>query len=202
MDANYITIIDEYVLGIACQDFEFYIKTMKKRIPLNRLMRKLGLGRFVRKGVRRGQVLGALSLMAWTEYMGGLLPDAPKGDGQKFNEFFRKLGPKYEEFANQHNNVYWRFRCGLVHDLFIRQNCVIAVPDSDDPLIIPGPPDVEIERPRDVGIGYIWDNDHYFIILETYFKHFKQAAIDLRDHYLEHGITEAQTRQVFYPWST
>lgn len=149
----------------------------------------------VRSGGSGGNALCALGLMAYTEFMGSLLPPSRKpeeaGARKIFDAFFRELGPCYVDLIdNQGVNVYKIFRCGLAHEYFVKGSCTIAMLNST-----PGRIEVfgeyedysnqayrkdssYIEKPSDCGIG-LAENGSYFFIVEKYFEDFRRACEDL-----------------------
>jgi hypothetical protein len=90
-------------------------------------------------------------------------------------------------------NVYDIFRCGLVHELFIKEECTIAIPNNNKPFIIIGPPDVIIQRPVSIGIGEA-RNGKYWLVLEKYFLDFKSAVRRLLFDYKSQSTHQTPTR--------
>jgi hypothetical protein len=82
-----------------------------------------------------GNLLAALGLLCYTEYLGGMINGkgvvAAGRPGKNFATGFRRLGPSYEAFADRHD-VYHVFRCGLVHEYATKRSCEIVMPRSDD----------------------------------------------------------------------
>lgn len=68
----------------------------------------------------------ALALCVYTEFWGRLLKGIPKGRSPEcFNEFFKKLGKRYEELLDRKVDVYHDIRCGLVHSYMIENNAIV-----------------------------------------------------------------------------
>ena len=77
-----------------------------------------------KSGKDAGNVLCALGLMAYTEFMGSLMPSMEnvKYSSQIFNEFLRYMGKEYSDLLDAKKiNVYDHFRCGLAHEYFIKK---------------------------------------------------------------------------------
>jgi hypothetical protein len=94
-----------------------------------------------------------LGLLCFTEYGGKLKFDNKKPDGsdhatKNFNDFFDGIGTGYAEFRAAGNNVYNVFRCGLAHEYFVKQPCVIMIE----------PP------PGGLGVGHLGDGRYYFAV--------------------------------------
>ena len=109
-----------------------------------------------------GNFLAALGLLAYTEFAGKLKYDCrndrdKSAASQNFNRFFDDLGEEYRKFRESHD-VYGIFRCGLAHEYFVKESCIIA--------IIKGP------ESRGVGQG---KNGQYYFVVERYFEDFKRA---------------------------
>jgi len=169
---------NEKVFGIICEDIEYFFEKAKEDIR----QQGEGLGRHP-----RGQVLVALGLMAYTEFVGNYVPESErrrKGNQGVFDAFFRRLEKGYEEFLESekanNRNVYNIFRNGLVHRCFIKEDCTIAISNNDRTFLVKGEPEVEIQRPVDVGIG-LAKNGSYYLVLEKYYEDFKNACEVLLD---------------------
>ena len=110
-----------------------------------------------------GNFMLALALLSYTEFAGRLKNDdfannTSRGTSKKnFDDFFNDLGAPYQEFLTQHN-VYNIFRCGLAHEFYVKQDCVIAMRSSSD---------------KTMGIGFA--NKQYSFFIEQYFLDFKNA---------------------------
>ena len=88
----------------------------------------------------------ALALCCYTEYWGQFLIGKKNrfhGYSRKcFNEFFKRLGPRYEYLiTHNHNkydyikcdhNIYSDIRCGLAHSYMIDENAKIVIEGNDD----------------------------------------------------------------------
>ncbi len=146
---------------------------------------------FTKSGYGGGNVLCALGLMSYTEFMGRLLPtNNQKNNRETFNDFFRILGPKYKSLLDEEKiDIYGIFRCGLVHEYFIKGDCTIAMLNST-----PGEIEVKdglksnnklnnetssmIKKPVDCGI-IIAENGNFLFNIERYFDDFKNACEEL-----------------------
>jgi hypothetical protein len=84
-----------------------------------------------RSGKSGGELLAALGLLSYTEFMGKLLL---KNDGsytKQFRSFFRSMGDEYERLIDSREvDVYQVFRSGLVQSYFIK-NCEIKMIDDN-----------------------------------------------------------------------
>jgi hypothetical protein len=72
-----------------------------------------------------GNFLAALGLLCYTEF-GGRLRTGRNRPKNNFNSFFDRLGEEYAEFRKRHD-VYDIFRCGLAHEYFVKESCIIAM---------------------------------------------------------------------------
>jgi hypothetical protein len=177
ISSDVITIIEDYVLGKACHDFEYFLAKAKGDIKFEWL---------IGKKEQKGQVIAALALMAWTEFMGSLLPNPSKYSNQQFKDFFMMLNSRYANFLQSQESqgkiIYNIFRCGLIHNLFIKGDCTIAIPNNKRPFTVIGPPDEIIQRPVSIGIGEA-QNGKYWFVLEKYYDDFKLAVQNLLTYY-------------------
>ena len=110
-----------------------------------------------------GNFMAALSLLAYTEY-GGRLKNNDFSDHnsrKNFDEFFGDLGPSYTQLLNQHN-IYKIFRCGLAHEYYVKEDCVIAMRSS---------------KPLCAAVGH--NGKHFFFVVEQYYKDFEVAFENL-----------------------
>ncbi len=121
------------------------------------------LGRF---WLRRAKVhpgggifMAALALLSYTEFAGRLKNNdfSDKNCQKNFDDFFKDLGASYRQFLSQHN-AYKIFRCGLAHEYYVKQDCIIAVRSHSQAA---------------TGIGF--DGKQYFFVIEPYFRDFKNA---------------------------
>ena len=178
---------NERVFGGICQDFDYYLEKAKRDIRIQRSV--LGKLKLVNSHPN-GQVLATLGLMAYTEYVGLFVPDIEKTANQQgviskrqhFDAFFRRLGPKYQQFlqneAQQQRSVYGWLRSAMVHSYFGNDDCTIAIPNSGPNFEVKGNPPESIERPVDVGIG-LAPNGNYYIVVEKYYDDFRAACEQL-----------------------
>jgi len=142
-----------------------------------------------------GNVLCALGLMAYTEFMGSLMPSMKneKNSRKIFNEFFRNIGPNYENLIDVKNiNIYKIFRCGLAHEYFVKETCTIAMLNStkgelevkgeliDTGTSVYNKPSTKINKPVDCGI-VLADNGSFLMVIEKYYEDFKLACEKLVD---------------------
>jgi hypothetical protein len=106
-----------------------------------------------------GNFMAALALLSYTEFAGRLKNNdfSDQNSRRNFDDFFTNLGPSYQQFLSQHN-VYKIFRCGLAHEYYVKQDCIIAVRSRSRAA---------------TGIGF--DGKQYSFIIEPYFRDFKNA---------------------------
>lgn len=114
-----------------------------------------------------GNFLAALGLLNYTEFGGKLKYYKKKKNGsdyasENFNLFFDDLGAEYKKFRTEGNNVYSIFRCGLVHEYYVKNNCTIFICSKEKP----------------IGIGHDEDGKYWFVV-ETYFGDLKRSLEDL-----------------------
>ncbi len=122
---------------------------------------------------RAPNFLLALALCCYTEYWGQFLIGKKNrfhGYSRKcFNEFFKRLGPRYDYLISyNHNNydyikcdhnIYSDIRCGLGHSYMVDENAKIV-----------------IEGDGDCGIEYDSTTRTYTFIINKYFEDFKIAV--------------------------
>lgn len=78
-----------------------------------------------------GNFLCAMALFSYIEFLGKIKYSNKKSNGddfasKNFNDAFDELGTYYKTFRQSHN-VYDIFRCGLVHEYYVKKNCEIAM---------------------------------------------------------------------------
>lgn len=115
--------------------------------------------RFVKVKPGGGNFMAALALLSYTEFAGRLKNKdfSDQNSRKNFDDFFKDLGPPYQQFLSQHN-AYKIFRCGLAHEYYVKQDCTIAVRSRSQAA---------------TGLGF--DGKQYFFIIEPYFRDFKNA---------------------------
>lgn len=116
-----------------------------------------------------GNFLAALGLLCYTEFGGKLRFGAKRKDGKddpsaNFNQFFDLLGPAYKTFRDRHK-VYDIFRCGLAHEYYVKQSCVIRM----------------LETGPGFGLG-VEASGRYFFVVESYCRDLRKAFDDMQDH--------------------
>lgn len=110
-----------------------------------------------------GNFLAAIGLLSYTEFAGKLKYNRKKKNGrdhtsENFNLFFDDLGPDYKQFRALGVNVYDIFRCGLVHEYYVKTNCTIYICRNN----------------HQIGIGKE-SGGKFFFVVETYFDDFRIA---------------------------
>ena len=123
--------------------------------------------------------LAALALVAYTEFLGGIVT----GDlgrqgcsGSNFRAFLPYLGPDYKALARRGVDIYDRVRCGLAHEYFIKGESTIW-PKASAPC----------------GIISSANGPTYFIV-SVYRDHLFGGARKLRDEILEDQSGSATAR--------
>lgn len=114
-----------------------------------------------------GNFLAALGLLCYTEFGGKLKFGVRRQDGTdvssaNFNQFFDLLGAEYQVFRDRYN-VYDIFRCGLAHEYYVKQSCIIYMLASGL-----GP-----------GIG-IDPSGRFYFIVESYCRDLEKAFDSLQ----------------------
>ena len=161
---------NKYVFGYMCVDIE----------------REIAIAR---SGQLAGNFLCALGLLAYTEFMGGLLLKelGSRETGKLFNMFFDYMGTGYKTFREKHD-VYSIFRCGLAHEYFVKHKCTIFMLNISNPTTVLGTisgigpslyiPDSTLSPPINIGIGEA-PNGRFFFIVEKYYQDFRSACEQL-----------------------
>lgn len=103
------TFFQKYVFGFIFTDIE----------------REIALGATEKGG---GNLLAALGLLCYTEFMGGFVT-GKIGQGlskKNFDAFLHLMGSDYRALS-QRANVYDVFRCGMAHEYLVKGNCGISM---------------------------------------------------------------------------
>lgn len=124
-------------------------------------------------GEASARLIAAVALMAYTEFMGSVLLDHFQEGraGEKFVSFLRRMGPQYAALQER-VDVYDVFRCGLVHGLFVKGYCTIAMKNNAGVLKVSGE---DYLKPATIGIDQV-KNGAYVFIIEKYFQDFREAC--------------------------
>ena len=104
--------------------------------------------------------LAALSLMSYTEILGGYVTGKLKtrgNSGRNFKAFLPYLGDYYVDLDDR-IGIYERVRCGLTHEYFIKGNASVVTKSN-------------FSR----GIFYNEDDDKIYFIAQNYYKDLKKA---------------------------
>jgi hypothetical protein len=115
----------------------------------------------------KANYLVALGLVAYTEFMGGLVGGTLGQSGhsrERFYEFFDLLGPAYKSVRKKREvtKVYTNIRCGLAHAYFIDQDSVVKM-------------SADKSHGGKCGIEVAPDGVVYFVV-ERYWRDFKAAT--------------------------
>ena len=126
--------------------------------------------------------LAALGLVAYTEFLGGIVTGdlgRQGSSGSNFRAFLPYLGSEYEDLARRGVDIYERVRCGLAHEYFIKGESTIWPQAS-----------------ASCGIISSTNGPTYFIV-SVYRDHLFSGARKLRDEILENqnGSTTARARK-------
>lgn len=126
---------------------EFIFSDMEREINL------------AKSGQGAGNFMCALSLLCYTEFMGGVRRNVFKQGEAKnnFNAFLQELGNGYSSLPL---NAYSIFRCGLAHEYFVKEDCTIYMLGDKKP-----------------ALGK--DGDRYYFVVEQYYADFKAAVLAL-----------------------
>jgi len=115
----------------------------------------------------------ALALCCYTEYWGQFLIGKKNrfhGYSRKcFNEFFKRLGPRYEYLISHNHNKYDYIKCD--HNIYSDIRCGLA-----HAYMIDGSAKIVIEGGEDCGILYDSTTRTYTFIARRYFEDFKIAV--------------------------
>jgi hypothetical protein len=112
-----------------------------------------------RAGTGGGNLLAALGLLCYTEFMGGIAT-GKVGCGQSkrnFDAFFARLGPEYLALQKQ-VNVYDVFRCGMAHEYLVKRNCEVSMLKTTE------------------ACGIMEGRGRYYFNVERYFEDFAAAC--------------------------
>jgi hypothetical protein len=115
----------------------------------------------------KANYLVALGLVAYTEFMGGLVAGTlgqSRHSKERFYKFFDLLGPAYKSVRQKREvtKVYTNIRCGLAHAYFIDQDSVVKM--SADEF-----------WGKSCGIEVGVNGEVYFVV-ERYWQDFQVAA--------------------------
>ncbi|MDQ6793797.1 MAG: hypothetical protein M3067_03020 [Chloroflexota bacterium] len=122
-----------------------------------------------RSGHGGGNLLAALGLLCYTEFMGGIENQSFAGPAaDHFNRFFDGMGDEYAAFRVG-VDVYKVFRCGMAHEYLAKENCVIEMLDPT--------------YARTCGVGRVSGGRYYFNV-ERYFDAFAKHCRDIHAHVL------------------
>ena len=181
---------DRYVFGFMCLDIKREIAVAKSGVVVHH-----GDGSYC----GGGNFLCALGLLCYTEFMGGIkLGSFSSPSRQLFEAFFHAMGPDYKALDAQLSeqpsirnptkklSAYEVYRCGMVHEYFIKQNGVIFMLKGavklgieDEPTLYIGPSN--LRGPYECGVGILDDDGRYFFIVEKYYEDFAAACRNLYD---------------------
>jgi hypothetical protein len=129
--------------------------------------REIALAHGVQPHGGGGNLLGALGLICYTEFIGSFVTGT-KGrttSASNFMAFFCRLGPEYRALS-QHADVYDIFRNGLAHEYFIKGSRRAKV--------------YMVKKRGRRGVG-VRRNGGFYICVEQYLEDLLRAAAALRD---------------------
>ena len=170
-------LFEEYILGMMCEGVEKQIRDAYG------------------DGDASARLMAAVALMAYTEFLGSVLAEKfdPYESQVRFDGFLKYMDGPYKDLIDTKNfRPYDVFRCGLVHNFFVKGLCTIAMKNNAGPLLIIGeqPGDVVIQKPLNVGMGRAANGGYYFVV-EKYYLDFKTACLRL--------YAERKGKSVRYP---
>jgi hypothetical protein len=158
-------LFEEYVFGFIRNDIAREI-WLADRTELD-LAAGIPVGRYA----GGGNVLAALGLLAYTEFLGSFI-SGRKGFGwsrTNFNWGFRKLGEPYRELVDRDRlDVYDRFRNGLVHEYFTKDASRVVMRFAAG-------------RERPAALGQLDTGELYFVV-EPYLNDLMRAAERIYDN--------------------
>jgi hypothetical protein len=139
---------DQYVFGFIGGDIRREVESAKSGQPA-------------------GNFLCALGLLCYTEVLGGVRRRT-LADGESrrnFEAFFREMGPDYQALLQKGLDVYKVFRCGMVHEYFVKGGATVAIVGAQAGIT------------EDPG-------GRYYFVVEPYLEDFLAAAQRLRNDLL------------------
>lgn len=126
-----------------------------------------------------GNFLAALGLLCYTEALGQFVPGHKRGAANRFDAFFRRMGPAYDAFADT-GKPYDTFRNGMAHTYLVKGKCEVSML-ADNPL------------PELCGVGESPSTDWLWFNVETYYTDFVRAADALHIELTGHRHSNAHT---------
>jgi hypothetical protein len=117
--------------------------------------------------------LCALGLLCYTEALGHWVPEAKKGSRNKFEAFFRRLGPLYAEFLDNGEDPWKLYRNTLAHSFEGEKSIYVGM--LNDP--VNPPPPCGVRKDED-GV--------YMFGVEQYFRDFVVACARLYKELVGH----------------
>jgi len=147
-----------------------------------------------RAGKDASNMLCAMGLLTYTEFMAGLLPArrriSLKTPRDRFEAFFRDLGEEYGDLIDkEYLDVYEVFRLGIMHEYFVKDLCTIAMLNSPGSIVVKGGMDDSVSPPKQLPEDYVTTpaacglgatyNGSYFFIVEKYYQDFRAACENL-----------------------
>jgi hypothetical protein len=148
----------EYVFGFIKGDIEREIWLARK------FEHDEGHGSYPGPHPGGGNVLAALGLVCYTEFLASFEPGTYSTNTDRFSAFLGRMGDCYQMFDEKlrgdtyQKSVYNVFRNGLAHEYFVKRNCTISM----------------IKGSETCGIGE--RNGRYFFAVERYLEDFLEAA--------------------------
>lgn len=149
------------------------------------------------RGDDAANFLCALGLLTYTESLGAHVPGTSRGSRNRFEAFFRRLGPAYEEFLQEHPRTYDIVRNGLIHEHRFKKPATIVMLDrhqqapcgllyeSVEELITRAEAEFAasdrdrfwLELAREIAPAP--DEGRYYLVVQRYFRDFVVAADEL-----------------------
>lgn len=163
----------------------------------------------------QANLLVAQGLLNYTEILGSFI--LPDGDsGERFDEFFKRMGPLYENLLKRHNNrgrranprgrphvIYDDLRCGLTHEYAVKRK-VFTIYNSNRSLTEAQINGISVRIAgqtilADMGVKHIWLSPRkgaWLFFDPKYWLDFKNA---INDYLLEvHNLRNRDIRRNFF----
>ena len=123
-----------------------------------------------------GNLLAALGLLAYTEFLGTFVTGKSRGESANFNAVLALMPPCYAAFDAKlatdptQKGIYHTFRNGMAHEYAVKRDCDIFM----------------LNGRETCGIGE--DDDRYYFVVERYFQDFCAAANRVYQQLLKNPI--------------
>ncbi len=123
--------------------------------------------RLCRSGKAAGNFLCALGLLCYTEAMGFIIKGEKSKNHERFDAFFTMMGKKYQNYLEEHPDVYDTYRNKMAHAYFATDCEMFMVKDGEIKKYLNG------NAP--MGLGVLPSGKYYFCV-EKYSIDFNRAC--------------------------